>query len=463
MGGFLQARHGSFVRRGTLPGRVFGFGGDRIAPAGSGGSRGPRARALHAGGGARGRRRDGGGAWVAGRPGRTGLRSPRPGARPFARQLQLARTNGDRRPRRCGRRRREADAGGRGEAGHPAASLRSIPLRADGTGEALAEGNPEGRRLRTAAQSGGDQRRSQTEFGSQPHTPAPSRTGQPASPLGGMRGGDAAARGDPLRRARTGKGPAGVDQADFQRHAGLWRRGCAESGTGAGGSERRVSDFSGKVVLITGGSRGIGRACAVAFADLGAQVVIGYAGNEAAANETLALLKTKGRALRFDVADAAACAKALDGLVLRTKEEDWDRQLDTNLKGAFALIRAAARPMMKQRAGAIVNLTSVVGETGNAGQSAYSASKAGLIGLTKSVARELASRNIRVNAVSPGLIETDMTARISGETRTKMVEEIPLSRLGAASEIAHAVVFLASDEASYITGEVLRVNGGMYM
>jgi len=245
-----------------------------------------------------------------------------------------------------------------------------------------------------------------------------------------------------------------------------------------------VSDFSRKVVLVTGGSRGIGRACAVAFADLGAQVVIGYAGNEAAANETLALLRTKGRALRFDVADAAACAKAvdsvveefgrldvlvnnagvaLDGLVLRTKEEDWDRQLDTNLKGAFALIRAAARPMIKQRSGAIVNLTSVVGETGNAGQVAYSASKAGLIGLTKSVARELASRNIRVNAVSPGLIETDMTARISGETRAQMLEEIPLSRLGAASEIAHAVVFLASDEASYITGEVLRVNGGMYM
>jgi 3-oxoacyl-[acyl-carrier protein] reductase len=245
-----------------------------------------------------------------------------------------------------------------------------------------------------------------------------------------------------------------------------------------------VSDFSRKVVLITGGSRGIGRACAVAFADLGAQVVIGYAGNEAAANETLALLRTKGRALRFDVADSAACAKAVDGvleefgrldvlvnnaglavdgLVVRTKEEDWDKQLDTNLKGAFALIRAAARPMMKQHGGAIVNLTSVVGETGNAGQAAYSASKAGLIGLTKSVARELASRNIRVNAVSPGFIETDMTARISGETRARMVEDIPLSRLGAASEIAHAVVFLASDEASYITGEVLRVNGGMYM
>jgi len=154
---------------------------------------------------------------------------------------------------------------------------------------------------------------------------------------------------------------------------------------------------------------------------------------------------------------------AVDGLVVRTKDEDWDKQLDVNLKGAFALIRAAARPMIKQRGGAIVNLTSVVGETGNAGQVAYSASKAGLIGLTKSVARELASRNIRVNAVSPGLIETDMTSRLSAETRAKMIEEIPLSRLGVAAEIANAVVFLASDEASYITGEVLRVNGGMYM
>jgi 3-oxoacyl-[acyl-carrier protein] reductase len=243
-------------------------------------------------------------------------------------------------------------------------------------------------------------------------------------------------------------------------------------------------DFTQKVVFVTGGSRGIGRACAVAFADRGAQVVIGYAGNESAANETLDLLRTKGLAIRFDVADALACAKAVDsviaefgrldvlvnnagvavdGLVMRIKDEDWDKQLDTNLKGAFALIRAAARPMMKQRSGAIVNLTSVIGEIGNAGQAAYSASKAGLIGLTKSVARELASRNIRVNAVSPGFIDTDMTARISAEARARMLGEIPLSRLGAALEIAHAVVFLASDEASYITGEVLRVNGGMYM
>jgi len=243
-------------------------------------------------------------------------------------------------------------------------------------------------------------------------------------------------------------------------------------------------DFNQKVVFITGGSRGIGRACAIAFANLGAQVVFGYAGNEAAASETLALLRARGKAIRFDIADTASCAKAVetviaefgrldvlvnnagiavDGLVVRTKDEDWDKQLDVNLKGSFALIRAAARPMIKQRGGAIVNLTSVVGETGNAGQVAYSASKAGLIGLTKSVARELASRNIRVNAVSPGLIETDMTSRLSAETRAKMIEEIPLSRLGVAAEIANAVVFLASDEASYITGEVLRVNGGMYM
>ncbi|HEX8537988.1 MAG TPA: SDR family oxidoreductase, partial [Cystobacter sp.] len=139
------------------------------------------------------------------------------------------------------------------------------------------------------------------------------------------------------------------------------------------------------------------------------------------------------------------------------------KQLDTNLKGAFALIRAASRPMMKQKGGAIINLTSVVGEMGNGGQAAYSASKAGLIGLTKSVAKELASRNIRVNAVSPGFIATDMTAYLEGETREKMLGAIPLGRLGSAEEVAQAVLFLASDAATYITGEVLKVNGGMYM
>ena len=248
-----------------------------------------------------------------------------------------------------------------------------------------------------------------------------------------------------------------------------------------------MSAFKDKVVLVTGGSRGIGRSIAVAFAKQGATVVISYAGNEAAAQETLGLIQAagaKGEAVRFDVADSTACASAVenvvkthgrldvlvnnagvavDGLVMRVKDDDWDKQLDTNLKGAFSLIRAASRPMMKQRSGAIINLTSVVGEMGNGGQAAYSASKAGLIGLTKSVAKELASRNIRVNAVSPGFIGTDMTAGINDEMRKKMLENIPLARLGTPEEVANAVVFLASDSAAYITGEVLKVNGGMYM
>jgi 3-oxoacyl-[acyl-carrier protein] reductase len=249
-----------------------------------------------------------------------------------------------------------------------------------------------------------------------------------------------------------------------------------------------MSELTGRVALVTGAGPGIGRACAVAFAKAGAAVVvINYAGNEAAAQESVKLVReagAKAEAVKFDVADSAACAAAVDsivkahgrldvlvnnagvavdGLVMRVKDEDWDKQLDTNLKGAFALIRAASRPMMKQRGGAIVNLTSIVGESGNPGQAAYSASKAGLIGLTKSVAKELASRSIRVNAVSPGFIGTDMTAGINEEMRKKMVENIPLARLGTPEEVANAVVFLASDTAAYITGEVLKVNGGMYM
>ena len=246
-------------------------------------------------------------------------------------------------------------------------------------------------------------------------------------------------------------------------------------------------DFAGKVVMVTGGSRGIGRACVVAFARRGATVVFSFVGNEAAANETLKLVEGaggKGQAVRLDVADTKACSAAveavfkehgrldvlvnnagvaLDGLVMRFKDDEWDKTLDTNLRGAFALIRAAARPMMKQKSGSIVNLTSVVGETGNAGQSAYAASKAGLIGLTKSVARELSSRNIRVNAVSPGFIATDMTAGIPEESKQALLGAVPLARLGTSEEVAAAVVFLASDAAAYITGEVLKVNGGMYM
>jgi 3-oxoacyl-[acyl-carrier protein] reductase len=247
-------------------------------------------------------------------------------------------------------------------------------------------------------------------------------------------------------------------------------------------------DFKGKTALVTGASRGIGRAIAVALARGGATVALNYAGNEAAAAEALALVEKAGaaraRLARFDVSDPAACAKAvddvvgelgglhilvnnagvaLDQLVMRQKDEDWRRTLDVNLGGAFYLIRAAARPMMKARSGSIVNLTSVVGEMGNAGQAAYAATKAGLVGLTKSVARELASRNIRVNAVSPGFIDTDMTAALPEAAKQKMAEMIPLGRLGSADDVAHAVAWLCSDQASYVTGEVLRVNGGMYM
>ncbi len=248
-----------------------------------------------------------------------------------------------------------------------------------------------------------------------------------------------------------------------------------------------MRDFEGQVALVTGGSRGIGRACCLAFARRGAKVAVNYAGNEAAAAETAKLVAEAGgeaRLWRFDVSDAGAGARAIDeivatwgrldvlvnnagvaidGLLLRLKEEDLERQLATNVKGAFYLAKAAARPMMKQRQGAIVNLSSVVGEMGNAGQSAYAATKAALLGFTKSLARELASRNIRVNAVAPGFIGTDMTGGIPEAQRQKMLEMIPAGRLGTAEEVAAVVAFLASKEAAYVTGETIRVNGGMYM
>jgi 3-oxoacyl-[acyl-carrier protein] reductase len=246
-------------------------------------------------------------------------------------------------------------------------------------------------------------------------------------------------------------------------------------------------DFSGKIAFVTGGSRGIGRAIATTLGRGGATVVIGYAGNEEAAKETCRLIESAGgraEARRFDVADSAACQAAIDEtvkahgglhilvnnagvaidqLLVRLKDEDLERQLATNLKAAFYLCRAAARPMMKQRQGGIVNLGSVVGEMGNVGQTAYAATKAGLIGFTKSLARELASRNIRANVVTPGFIDTDMTRDLPEEVRAKMLESIPLGRLGSAEEVAAVVAFLASDAASYVTGEVIRVNGGMLM
>lgn len=246
-------------------------------------------------------------------------------------------------------------------------------------------------------------------------------------------------------------------------------------------------DLNGKVALVTGGSRGIGRACAKALAARGAQVVITYVGGERAAADTVAEIEAAGgraEAERFDVADLTATETAisevakrfgrldvlvanagiaLDGLLLRLREEDLDRTLDVNLKGAISCAKAAIKPMIRSRSGRIVFLSSVVGEMGNAGQTAYAASKAALLGVTKSLARELASRQITVNAVTPGYIDTDMTHGLSDALRETMLANIPLQRMGTSEEVAAAVVFLASNEAAYVTGHVLRVNGGMLM
>ncbi len=243
-----------------------------------------------------------------------------------------------------------------------------------------------------------------------------------------------------------------------------------------------------KVAVVTGGSRGIGRAICIELARLGARVVVNFAGNEAAAQETARLIVEAGGSepliKGFDVSDAAAVDKAFDeikatlggvhilvnnagiskdGLLLRFKDDDWNKTLQTNLFGSFACARAAAKLMTKQRWGRIINITSVVGEGGNAGQVAYASAKAGLVGLTKTLAQELASRTITVNAVSPGFIETDMTANLSDELKKMMLDQIPLKSVGTATDVANAVAFLATDKARYITGHVLSVNGGMYM
>ena len=242
-----------------------------------------------------------------------------------------------------------------------------------------------------------------------------------------------------------------------------------------------------KTAVVTGGSRGIGRAIAVALAAEGAKVAVIYAGNAAAAEETLSLIKEQGGeavAMQCDVADDAAVSDMInavkeqfgsvdilvnnagitrDGLLMRMKEGDWQAVLDTNLTGVFHCTKAVTKLMMKQRSGAIINITSVVGQTGNAGQANYAAAKAGMIGFTKSVAKELASRGIRVNAVAPGCIDPDMTAVLSDAVKEDMLKSIPLGRVAQPEEVAKAVVFLASDNASYITGQVLNVDGGMVM
>jgi 3-oxoacyl-[acyl-carrier protein] reductase len=246
-------------------------------------------------------------------------------------------------------------------------------------------------------------------------------------------------------------------------------------------------DLRGKVAIVTGGSRGIGRACAKALAQSGAHVVITYVGGEQAATQTLAEIHAAGgqaEAERFDVADLSAAEAAiasvakrlgqldilvanagvsLDGLLLRMREEDLDRTLAVNLKGSIGCARAAVKAMLKSRAGRIIFISSVVGEMGNPGQIAYAASKAGLLGAAKSMAREYASRRITVNAVTPGFIDTDMTHALNEQQQAAMLSGVPLGRPGTVDEVAAAVVYLASDEAGYVTGHALRVNGGMLM
>jgi len=248
-----------------------------------------------------------------------------------------------------------------------------------------------------------------------------------------------------------------------------------------------VYDFKGKTALITGSARGIGRSIALELAKGGASLAINDV-NEALAQEAIEAMtqagSPKAKFYKFDVADSKACDEAvdqvvadfgglhilvnnagisIDNLLMRFKDEDWKKVLDINLTGAFYLTRAAARPLMKAKTGSVVNIASIVGQMGNAGQAAYSASKGALIALTKTVAKELASRNVRVNAVAPGFIDTPMTQALPEAARKKLIEAIPLIRLGTPQDIADCVAWLASEKSSYVTGAVIQVNGGLYM
>ena len=226
--------------------------------------------------------------------------------------------------------------------------------------------------------------------------------------------------------------------------------------------------LAGKVALVTGGSRGIGRAIALTLAEHGADVAINYAGNTAAAEEVKGAIESMGRNQvvkelgRLDILINNA-GITRDGLLMRMKEADWDAVLETNLKGVYNCSKAVMRTMMKQKSGRIVNMASVVGEMGNAGQANYAAAKAGVIGFTKSLAKEVASRGITVNAVAPGFIATDMTSVLTDEQKAEMARTIPLGRAGQPQDVANAVLFLVSEEAAYITGQVLNVDGGMVM
>ena len=246
-------------------------------------------------------------------------------------------------------------------------------------------------------------------------------------------------------------------------------------------------NLEGKVALVTGGSRGIGRAIALLLAERGAKVVINYVRGQDEANAVVAAIESKGgqaHALQGDVSVPAEAQNLVDQtvktfgkidilvnnagitkdtLMMRMSESDWDAVLDTNLKGAYLCAKAALRPMLRSKGGRIINISSVSGQAGSGGQANYSAAKAGLIGFTKALAREVGSRSITVNAVAPGFIETDMTNVLAEEFKKKALEQIPLERFGKPEDVAEAVAFLASDAAGYITGQVLAVNGGMVM
>ena len=245
--------------------------------------------------------------------------------------------------------------------------------------------------------------------------------------------------------------------------------------------------LDGKIALVTGGSRGIGRAIALRLVGEGAKVAVNYAGNQTAAEEVKAIIEQHGGTamiVQTDVSDSMAATEMVarvheelggldilvnnagitrDTLLLRMKDEDFDAVINTNLKGIYACTKAAAKFMTKQRSGRIVNLSSVVGEIGNVGQTNYAAAKAGVIGFSKAAAKEFASRNVTVNVVAPGFIDTDMTAVLKDSIREKLIEEVPLGALGKPEHVADAVLFLVSDAASYITGQVLNVDGGMVM
>lgn len=248
-----------------------------------------------------------------------------------------------------------------------------------------------------------------------------------------------------------------------------------------------MSMLKGKVVLVTGATRGIGKGIAVKLAESGASIAFTFVSSVEKAQAFEAELTALGVKAKGYQSNAAAFAEAeklvddilkefgaldvvvnnagitRDGLLMRMSEQNWDEVMDTNLKSAFALTKAAMRPMMKAKSGSIINITSVVGITGNAGQANYAASKAGMIGLTKSVAKELGSRNIRCNAIAPGFIETEMTEALNEETRADWVKNIPLKRGGSPADIANCVLFLASDLSAYITGQTICVDGGMVM